>query len=126
MDRFLPGLGCSQDGVFVAVHRCSDDKEIPMKRSLLMVATATVLSLGVAAGPAMAQASSPTSGSVDQAKALKKQADADYKAAKKACNAMKGDAEKQCEKDAKATHEKAEADAKAMKEKAEADKKAMK
>ena len=98
-----------------------------MKRSLLMVATATVLSLGVATGSAMAQAaSSPTSGSVDQAKALKKQADADYKAAKKACNAMKGDAEKQCEKDAKATHEKAEADAKAMKEKAEADKKAMK
>lgn len=98
-----------------------------MKRSLLIAATATVLSLGIAAGPAMAQAaSSPTSGSVDQAKALKKQADADYKAAKKACNAMKGDAEKQCEKDAKATHEKAEADAKAMKEKAEADKKAMK
>ena len=49
------------------------------------------------------------------AKAMKKQADADYKAAKAKCKPMKGDEEKACKKDAKAAHEKAEADVKRAK-----------
>ena len=55
-------------------------------------------------------------------KAMKKQADGDYKAAKEKCKPMKGDEQKACEKDAKAAHEKAKADIK----RAEADAKAAK
>ena len=53
-------------------------------------------------------------------KAMKKQADGDYKAAKEKCKPMKGDEQKACEKDAKAAHDKAQADIK----RAEADAKA--
>ncbi|NUO71146.1 MAG: hypothetical protein HOQ10_00315 [Frateuria sp.] len=45
-------------------------------------------------------------------KAMKKQADADYKAAREKCKAMKGDEKKACDKDAKAAKSKAEADIK--------------
>jgi hypothetical protein len=43
-------------------------------------------------------------------KAMKKQADSEYKAAKDKCKPMKGDEQKACEKDAKAANEKAKAD----------------
>jgi hypothetical protein len=49
------------------------------------------------------------------AKAMKKQVEADYKAAKAKCKPLKGDEKKACTKDAKASHEKAEADIKAAK-----------
>jgi hypothetical protein len=45
-------------------------------------------------------------------KAMKKQADGEYKAAKEKCKPMKGDEQKACEKDAKAAHDKAQADIK--------------
>jgi hypothetical protein len=45
-------------------------------------------------------------------KAMKKQADADYKAAREKCKAMKGDEKKACDKDAKAAKSKADADIK--------------
>jgi hypothetical protein len=45
-------------------------------------------------------------------KAMKKQADADYKAAREKCKPMKGDEKKACDKDAKAAKAKADADVK--------------
>jgi hypothetical protein len=54
---------------------------------------------------------SGSSGTSD-VKAMKKQADGDYKAAKEKCKPMKGDEQKACEKDAKAAHDKAQADIK--------------
>src|SRR6478609_2488286 len=98
-----------------------------MKRILALSAA---LCLGLSA-PVFAQTSGST-GSMGAApaagsdaakadvKAMKKQADGDYKAAKEKCKPMKGDEQKACEKDAKAAHDKAQADIK----RAEADAKA--
>jgi len=61
-------------------------------------------------------ASGSSSSSADT-KAMKAQADSDYKAAKEKCKTMKGDEAKACEKDAKATHDKAQADMKAASKK---------
>jgi hypothetical protein len=58
-----------------------------------------------------APAASPDAAKAD-VKAMKKQADGDYKAAKEKCKPMKGDEQKACEKDAKAAHDKAQADIK--------------
>ena len=92
-------------------------------------ALSAALCLGLSA-PVFAQTSGST-GSMGAApatsdaakadiKAMKKQADGDYKAAKEKCKPMKGDEQKACEKDAKAAHDKAQADIK----RAEADAKA--
>ena len=91
-------------------------------------ALSAALCLGLSA-PVFAQTSGSTgsmgaAGTSDAAKAdvkaMKKQADGDYKAAKEKCKPMKGDEQKACEKDAKAAHDKAQADIK----RAEADAKA--
>ena len=92
-----------------------------MKKILALTAA---LCLGLSA-PVFAQTNSMgAAGSSDAAKAdvkaMKKQADGDYKAAKEKCKPMKGDEQKACEKDAKAAHDKAQADIK----RAEADAKA--
>jgi len=80
-----------------------------------ILALSAALCLGLSA-PVFAQ----TDAAKADVKAMKKQADGDYKAAKEKCKPMKGDEQKACEKDAKAAHEKAEADIK----KTEADAKA--
>ena len=81
-------------------------------------------STGSMGAPGSSGTSAPaaTSGAAAKAdiKAMKKQADGDYKAAKAKCKPMKGDEQKACAKDAKAAHEKAKADIK----RAEADAKA--
>jgi hypothetical protein len=96
-----------------------------------ILALSAALCLGLSA-PVWAQTSSGSTGSMGAApaastdaakadvKAMKKQADGDYKAAKEKCKPMKGDEQKACEKDAKAAHDKAQADIK----RAEADAKA--
>jgi hypothetical protein len=108
-----------------------------MKKSLLTLAATTLFALSGASvmaashtGAPMAGASAAASatpmgagdlaGSKDDAKALKKTADATYKDAKKACKPMKGAEEKACMNDAKLAHEKAEAKAKGIHEMAEA------
>jgi len=63
------------------------------------------------AGGTSAPAAASDSAKAD-VKAMKKQADGDYKAAKEKCKPMKGDEQKACEKDAKASHDKAQADIK--------------
>lgn len=82
-----------------------------------ILALSAALCLGLSA-PAFAQ-TAPDAAKAD-VKAMKKQADGDYKAAKEKCKPMKGDEQKACEKDAKAAHDKAQADIK----RAEADAKA--
>jgi hypothetical protein len=101
-------------------------KEMIMKTIL---AFSAALCLGLSA-PAFASGSSGTSApaaSPDAAKAdvkaMKKQADGEYKAAKERCKPMKGDEQKACEKDAKAAHEKAQADIKRAEASAKAAKK---
>ncbi len=59
-------------------------------------------------------------GTKEDAKAMEKKADADYKAAKESCKPMKGDEGKACTKKAKVEHEVAEAHAKGIHEMAEA------
>jgi hypothetical protein len=73
-----------------------------------------------APAPAGATTAAELSGTKKDAKAMKKQAAADYKAAKKACKPMKGAEEKACKKEAKATYEKAKAEAHGVHEMAEA------
>ena len=86
-----------------------------MKKPLLtLFATAF---LGLSSAPLFA---ADFSGTKDDAKAMEKKADADYKAAKVACKPMKGDEEKACMKKAKADHEMHEAHAKGIHEMAEA------
>ncbi|HSV47175.1 MAG TPA: hypothetical protein VLJ58_15405 [Ramlibacter sp.] len=97
-----------------------------MKKTLLALSSALLLGLSspvfaaAHAGAPMAGASGPAStmpkaDAKADAKAMKKQADADYKAAKAKCKPMKGDEQKACMKDAKTAHTKAEADIKAAK-----------
>ncbi|GAB2576103.1 hypothetical protein GCM10027034_02930 [Ramlibacter solisilvae] len=76
-------------------------------------------SMGAAGSSGTAPAAASDAAKAD-VKAMKKQADGDYKAAKEKCKPMKGDEQKACEKDAKAAHDKAQADIK----RAEADAKA--
>jgi hypothetical protein len=86
-----------------------------------ILALTAALCLGLSA-PAFAQTSGSSgtttapAGASDTAKAdvkaMKKQADGDYKAAKEKCKPMKGDEQKACEKDAKAAYDKAQADIK--------------
>ena len=72
-----------------------------------ILALSAALCLGLSA-PVFAQ----TDAAKADVKAMKKQADGDYKAAKEKCKPMKGDEQKACEKDAKAAHDKAQADIK--------------
>jgi hypothetical protein len=97
-----------------------------MRKNLITLAAA--LCMGIA-GTAVAQSSSGSTGSsastggstggssasasmATDTKAMKKQAEADYKAARELCKPMKGDEKKACEKDAKAAKTKADADVK--------------
>ena len=81
----------------------------------------TSSSSGASSTPASGGASSTSPAGTDT-KAMKKQADADYKAAKAHCKPLKGDEQKACQKDAKSAHDKALADVK----RAQADAKAAK
>lgn len=86
-----------------------------MNKTLLALMTTTVL--GLSSAPLLA---ADFSGTKDDAKAMEKKADADYKAAKDACKPMKGEEATACMKKAKAEHEVAEAHAKGIHEMAEA------
>jgi len=86
-----------------------------MNKTLLALITTAVL--GMSSVPLFA---ADFAGTKDDAKAMEKKADADYKAAKDACKPMKGDEEKACMKNAKADHEVAKAHAKGIHEMAEA------
>ncbi|MEO8280965.1 MAG: cell envelope biogenesis protein TolA [Ideonella sp.] len=86
-----------------------------MNKSLLALMTTAVLSLSSASLFA-----ADFAGTKDDAKAMEKKADADYKVAKETCKPMKGDEEKACMKKAKVEHEVAEAHAKGIHEMAEA------
>jgi hypothetical protein len=80
-----------------------------MKKILALTAA---LCLGLpAAGFAQTSPSASDTSKAD-VKAMKKQAEGDYKAAKEKCKPMKGDEQKACDKDAKATYDKAQADIK--------------
>lgn len=101
-----------------------------MKNTLIAIAATALFGLSTfasaqspaapAATAAPATASTDLAGTKDDAKAMKKTADATYKDAKKACKPMKGAEEKACMKDAKIAHERAEVKAKGIHEMAEA------
>lgn len=86
-----------------------------MNKTMLTLVTTTVLAFSSASVFA-----ADFAGTKDDAKAMDKKADADYKVAKDACKPMKGDEGKMCMKKAKADHEVAEAHAKGVHEMAEA------
>ena len=86
-----------------------------MKKSVLALVTTTVLAFSSASAFA-----ADFSGTKDDAKAMEKKADADFKVAKDACKPLKGDEEKMCLKKAKVEQEVAEAHAKGIHEMAEA------
>ena len=75
---------------------------------------------GTSAAAAAPMAAGELAGTKDDAKAMKKTAEATYKDAKKACKPMKGAEGKGCINDAKLVREKAEAKAKGIHEMAEA------
>lgn len=115
------GLGST---AFAASHTGA-----PMSGAAGSATTTTPSTGGAAAGSSMSGGSTSTTakaGATGDTKAMKKQAEADYKAAKALCKPMKGDEAKACTKDAKAAHEKAEADMKRAQADAKASKKAAK